>query len=206
MLGLIVVGTLASASLARATVLFESDPDQTTGVASFAAAGRTSVGRLTVDTAKTIGAVGVLNNLENGANLRFFIANAATGAMLYVSAPQYFAAETGQDLNLTYKVSSTFSFTFLPGTTYAVGSIADNTSYTFIDPAQTNSANGFNSLLGNQMVSNYASPVLNTGTNCCSVGFELLDQGVTVPEPASLALLGTGLIAGGAARRRARRR
>jgi hypothetical protein len=198
-LSLAALGTVHSA---RALVLFESVPDQSAGFAAFANAGSTVVGRLTVSNAETIGGIGVLNNLENGANLKFFIADATTGAFLYISAPKAFAAETGQNLNLTYKVSDGLSFTFLPGTTYAVGSIADDVSYTFIDPFQTNTAVGFTSLSGNLTVSGYAAPVLDAATNCCSVGFELLDAPQAVPEPGSFIVLAAGVVGLGVARSR----
>ena len=189
-------------SAAQATVLFESLPNRTSGFSSVSNGGSTVVGRLTVSAARTVGAIGVLNNLQSGGNLKFFIADAGTGAMLYLSGAKAFAAETGQNLNLTYKVSDGLSFTFMPGTTYAVGSIADRTAYTYADAFQTNTAGGFTSLTGNENVSNYAMPTLNTATNCCAVGFELLDAPLAVPEPGTLALLGAGLLGLGVVRRR----
>lgn len=202
------VSTL-SAGTAAATVVFQSDPSVATGFSDSRGAERTAVGRLAVTTTQTINGIGVLNYLRNAGSLKFFIANADTGAIEYISGPKAFTADTGAPAGtpattqLSYKLSDDFSFTFNSGTTYAVGSIADVATFTYADFGQTNSANGFSSLLRNINVNNFTNPSIATAQVCCSIGFELLaSPSNNVPEPASIALLSLGMLGFAASRRK----
>lgn len=197
--------TIGAFALAHATTVFESDPvrNSSTAFADSRGAGSTAVGRLTVSSSTVINGIGVLSYLTSATNLKFFIADATTGAMLYLSGAQSFAANTGgvSLANLTYKDSSAFSFTLNSGVTYAIGSIADGATYTFADSRQTNKSGVFTSLLGNTNVSGFASPKLDTTQNCCSIGFRL-DAAPAVPEPATWGMMLAGLGVVGFALRR----
>lgn len=199
----------AAVPATAATVVFESTPlrsnAQVNGFPDLRGPGSTAVGRLTVSSAQTINAIGVLNYLPTASNLKFLIADATTGQILFLSDPKNFSADLGDVTNdaLNYKISNPFSFTFNPGTIYGVGSIADGDTFTFADFVQTNSSGGFTSLLGNINVANFDSPIIDTQNFCCSIGFQLLTGVAAVPEPASWALMivGFGMV-GGAMRRR----
>lgn len=190
---------------AVADVVFQSTPitNNASHYIDQRSAGSTAVGRLTVSSPQTITGIGVLNFIPMAEYIKFFIGNAATGAMLYLSIPQLFAADAGTSGDvgsMTYKVSAPLSFTFEPGITYAVGSIADGETWTFIDGRQANISGAFTSYIGNVNVSGYAAPTLTTGLRCCNVGFEVLADQV-LPEPATFGLLVVGLAGLGAARR-----
>jgi len=186
---------------AHAEVVFQSDPVLSSGFADMRSGSSAAVGRISVDMTQEINQIGTLNWLQgsNTQNLKFFIANASTGALEYLSLAKTFAddgiAGPNSTTSLTYKLSDVFSFIFNAGTTYAVGYISTGTNYTFADFSQTNTANGFTSLLGNVNVSNFANPTLDTTTNCCSIGFELIktDAVSAVPEPESYTMLLAGL-------------
>ena len=196
--------TVGAIAPAHAATVFESAPAHTSnGFADYRGAGSTAVGRLTVSDSTVVNGIGVLNYLTSATNLKFFIADATTGALLYLSGAQAFGANTGavNVANLTYKDSSAFSFTLNRGVTYAIGSIADKETYTFADGSQTNTSGVFTSLLGNVNVSDFADPTLSTYQACCSIGFRL-DATPAVPEPATWGMMLAGLGVVGFALRR----
>lgn len=193
---------------AAAAVVFQSTPvpNGTSGFSDARAPESTAVGRMSVSSSQDITGIGVLNFLPADQNLKFFIADAGTGDMLYLSMAQLFSADTGsaEDVgSMTYKLSELFSFTLEPGIIYAVGSISDGSTWTYADYSQTNTSEAFTSYLLNVNVDSFSTPALSTSLNCCSIGF-LLSNDQAIPEPAAFALLGMGLAGLGAVRRRRR--
>ena len=105
---------------------------------------------------------------------------------------------------MTFKVSDPLSFTLMPGTTYALGAMANVASAqsTVIPGGKTM---GFISSLGsNQNGHGFLSPTLSFPPPIGADGrVELFGGAAAVPEPTSLWLMVMGLVAVGVARRKA---
>lgn len=160
-------------------------------------------GRYTVAAPTTISSFATLNALAAPSNLTFRIYDSTTGALLYTSTAKAFAADAGATVAAgTFKKSDVFSFTFVPGTIYAVGAISDDAGTLQIGSLGTKTEGGISALLGNQ---NVFGGSFSTATFCCSVAAQFYTGETTgVPEPMSWALMLTGFaMVGGVARRRA---
>jgi len=193
--------TLAATAPAGATMIFDGSTLSRDASTNLGVNGG-AFGRYTFSSATTISSFSTLDTLGSAANLTFRIYNSTTGASLYTSAPKAFAADASATVAAgSFKKSDLFSFTFVPGTTYAAGVVSDSGNTLQIGSLSTKTEGGVSALLGNQ---NVTGGSFSTSTFCCSVAAQFF-TGETggVPEPMTWSLLVAGFaMVGIAARRR----
>ena len=193
--------TLAATTPAGATMIFDGST-LSRDASVFLGVNGGSFGRYTFSSATTISSFSTLDALGSAANLSFRIYNSTTGASLYTSAPKAFAADASATIAAgSFKKSDLFSFTFVPGTTYAAGAVSDNGNTLQIGSLSTKTEGGVSLLHGNQ---NVTGGSFSPQTNCCGVAAQFF-TGETggVPEPMTWSLLVAGFaMVGVAARRR----
>ena len=193
--------TLIAAALATACTFAQAAPVQV--FESSAATGGTNraaasgvLTRFEVSAGTTITNIAIETDLASAGGLQYFIFNSITGALLYQSALKAFA-----DDGLAFKLSDAFSFDLNVGTRYAIGAVADVASVqAFVFPGAL-TVGAISSLGKNQ---NIFAGVFDGGLNFTDGRIRLFVNGTTaVPEPATLALVGLGLLAASAIRRKA---
>lgn len=193
---------LAAATPASATMVFDGSTLGRDASGVFGINGG-AFGRYSFASTTSITSFATLNTLGAPASLTFQIYDSNTGVMLYTSAPKAFAADASASVAAgTFKKSDIFSFTFNPGTIYAIGAVSNDGSTLQIGSFGTKTENGISALLGNQ---NVIGGTFGTGQFCCSIATQFFTgEGAVVPEPMSWSMLLVGFaLVGGVARRRA---
>ena len=129
-------------------------------------------------------------NMPNGGDLKFMIWDSINSNLLFSSVLSGVGASDTQ----SWVASSPFSFTLQANTEYWFGIIADNNvDVGYIYPTIGYSANGLTADTGgNSNYESYGSPV-SVGNGSAEIGLQLSGGGV--PEPGSIFLLGSGVLA-----------
>ena len=139
-------------------------------------------------------------NLSGGAqNLDFFVFNGTNSTLLYNSV-QSWGGGSGW-----VSTSSPFTLTLTAGNTYYFGIMGNgNLQIGYIFPQGVYSANGITALTnGNANYNGFGNPAWDGGLAGAQIGLRIFENANETPEPASLVLLGSGLIgiAGGVRRK-----
>jgi PEP-CTERM motif len=151
---------------------------------------------LSVSTDTTISNIAVLTNSASASHLTFAIVEftnfGTTGTTaLFESGPESFSADASGVFS--FKMSDDFSFTLLAGHTYEIGAISDVTSSFLADTIAT-SQNGIATIgVSTSLASTAGGPVHDGSRVSGNVEIQLFTPAV-VPEPASLVMLGIGMV------------
>jgi len=141
-------------------------------------------------------------NMPNGGDIKYMIWDMNNGELAYSQTLAVGASDT-----MEWVLSNPFSFDLHAGTEYWFGVIADNNiDVGYIYPTINYSNNGLVAdSSGNSNYTNYNDPQFN-GYAASEIGLRLYSGGEsTVPEPGTLLMLGSGIVASiGAARRKFR--
>lgn len=141
-----------------------------------------------VDTTTLITRMGIYSRMPLGDNVKFMIWDDTNSNLLYVSQ-RYIAPMAGPD----WIYSDPFSFTAEAGHTYWFGVIPDDTvAYGFIVPSVDYSSNGLTATSQSAAYSNFDHPYFSHAG--AQIGLRLEGEQVASPEPATIVMLGTGVM------------
>jgi hypothetical protein len=158
--------------------------------------------QFTITLSQTLSQFGFYSTSTNGGVFKFFVANAAN-TILY-SGEKTFGATSG------LLMSDVFSLALVAGQSYSLGMLArdgaTNYNVSYLFPAVPAMQNGITPVVGNENWHNFDNPT-EGGGGSVTFAMQLRGPGVTAtPEPASIALMATGLVAvAGVAKRRRNR-
>ena len=94
--------------------------------------------------------------------------------------------------SLSYILSDPFSFTLHAGQYYDIGAIFSGTDVSYTYDLVSDSENGITSIVSNENVDNFASPVL-VGHGLSDINIRLYSPTTVAPEPLNLGLAALGL-------------
>ena len=146
--------------------------------------------------------IGVFTSVDNDQDIKFLVFDSAfnggTGAVL-LSDQKSFAANPAQ----TFIYSNVIDFTFQANHTYDVGILGSTGTLTGFWGVGDYTQNGITGVSNNANIESFGAPT--TGGYAGVVPYiQLLTADAAVPEPASAALFGLGLLGFAAARRKSK--
>lgn len=184
---LALLAPLGAAPLAQAQLLDTGPGNFTTGRPANDGPGQ----GVAVSTETALTQMGFYLGSPNGGNLKFLIFDGTNSVLLFSTIRGIASTPNG-----TLALSNPFTFTLNAGSIYNFGIISDNhLNVSYFAPVIVWSENGLTLVGNNRNYMNYASPSPRLD-GMASIALALYGtQAVTVvPEPASIALLATGLV------------